>query len=164
MPRTRLKRVAAEGYVPLDERKRVRKEEGIVLLPPKPYRSWLEADFAAFLEEAGSEFHYEEDTLPYVVPAQIHTYTPDFKLPNGIIVETKGRWTSDDRKKMGLVIEQHPNKDIRMLFAIDNKLSPRSRTRYSDWCAKRSIKYAVGTTVPLEWLEEPGPDEENEDA
>lgn len=106
------------------------------------------------LMESGVDFTYEEDTLHYVVPAQTHTYRPDFKLPNGVFVETKGRWTAQDRKKMSLVIEQHPELNIHMLFALDNKISPNSRTCYSDWCTKRGIVHAFGTEVPKEWLRE----------
>ena len=124
------------------------------MIPPKPFRSWLEADVAKALNILGVTFEYEPFKIHYVIPAQSHTYTPDFTLPNGIIVETKGRWTSADRKKMSLVIEQNPELDIRMLFALDNKISPNSRTKYSDWCEKRDIKYAVGTAVPEAWINE----------
>ena len=35
-------------------------------------------------------------------------YTPDFVLPNGIIIETKGRFTVADRRKHLLIKKQHP--------------------------------------------------------
>lgn len=69
-------------------------------------------------------------------------------------IEIKGRFTAQDRKKMSLIIEQHPELDIRMLLAKDNKISKNSRTKYSTWCTKRNIKFHVGTEVPQEWLEE----------
>lgn len=106
------------------------------------------------LEKANVPFTYEEDVLLYVEPAQQRRYTPDINLDDQIIVEVKGRWTAQDRRKMSLVIEQHPEKDIRMLFARDNTISKNSRTKYSTWCDKRNIKYAIGTEVPTEWLEE----------
>ena len=123
-------------------------------MPQKPYRSWLEADVAHDLEEGGVQFKYENIRLLYAVPTKIRTYTPDLELDNGIIVEIKGRWTAQDRRKMGYVIEQNPDEDIRMLFAVDNKISRNSKTRYSDWCKKRNIKYAIGKKVPMEWLYE----------
>jgi hypothetical protein len=122
--------------------------------PPEPYRSWLEADVAQDLKRKKVDFEYETFTIPYVVPTTIRTYKPDIRLPNGIIVEIKGRWTAHDRSKMGYVIEQNPELDIRMLFAADNKISKNSRTRYSTWCSKRGIVYAVGTAIPEEWLNE----------
>ena len=129
--------------------------KGKGLKPPEPYRSWLEADVAQDLKKKGVKFEYEATHLPYVEPATVRKYTPDLILNNGdLIVEIKGRWTAHDRRKMGFVIEQNPDKDIRMLFAIDNKISKNSKTRYSDWCRKRGIKYAIGTAVPEEWLNE----------
>jgi len=122
--------------------------------PPKPYRSWLEADVAQDLDEQGVPFEYETEKVIWHEPAKTRSYTPDIKLPNDIIVEVKGRWTAHDRRKMGFVLEQNPDKDIRMLFAVNNKLSRESKTRYSDWCERRGIKYAVGTKVPIEWIKE----------
>lgn len=138
----------AKRYYTLERRK------GKNWLPPEPYRSWLEADVAEQLRKSQAEIRYEEENLFYSIPATPHRYIPDFILPNGIVVEVKGRWTSHDRRKMGYVIEQNPDRDIRMLFAADNKISRTSRTRYSDWCEKRDIKYAIGRAVPAEWLEE----------
>lgn len=147
MPRKRPSQ-RAKKYLTPEQRK------GKNLKPPEPYRSWLEADVANALTINNVAFNYEEEKIAYVIPAQVHTYTPDITLPNGIIVEVKGRWTAHDRKKMGLVLEQNPDKDIRILFAVDNKISKNSRTRYSTWCEKRGIKYAIGREIPLEWLED----------
>lgn len=152
--RRRLPRVQAKRYYSPTSRSKYKLQKGKALTPLPPYKSWLEADIAHALKKLKVKFKYEDFKLHYVVPAQAHTYTPDFELENGIIVEAKGRWTSDDRKKMSLVIEQNPHLDIRMLFALDNKISPKSRTRYSDWCAKRDIPYAIGNAVPKEWTEE----------
>lgn len=58
---------------------------------------------------------------------------------------------------MALVIEQNPDKDIRLLFMRDNFISKTSQTRYSTWCQKRGIKYHVSLngSIPEEWyLEE----------
>jgi hypothetical protein len=129
------------------------KRKGKNLNAPAPYRSWLEADTAYQLKKQKIKFEYETQKIVYVVPAQTHVYTPDFVLPNGIIVETKGIWSADDRKKMGLIKEQHPDIDVRMVFGLDNKISKNSKTRYSTWCEKRGIKYAIGS-IPEEWLHE----------
>lgn len=90
-------------------------------------------------------------------PATVRQYTPDLILKRRrkkIYIEVKGRFTAQDRKKMSLIIEQHPDKDIRMLLAKDNTISKNSRTRYSTWCAKRNIPYHIGTSVPEAWLDE----------
>ena len=100
--------------------------------PPEPYRSWLEADIAHHLKKAKVEFEYETEKLTYVEPATVRQYTPDLILGKGqMYIEIKGRFTAQDRKKMSLIIEQHPTLDIRMLLAKDNTISKNSRTRYS---------------------------------
>lgn len=77
-------------------------------------------------------------------------------LPNGIIVEAKGKLDRLVREKMALVIEQNPDLDIRFLFMRDNKIAKNSKTRYSDWCKKRGIPYAISEDghIPDAWLAE----------
>ena len=119
-------------------------------------RNWnskFEEKIGQQLDDNDVEFEYERDTIVFISPAQTRKYTPDFFLPNGIIVETKGKWTIQDRKKMVLVIEQNPKLDIRMLFQYDNKLNKNAKQRYSDWCAKRGIVCAF-KELPEEWLKE----------
>ena len=41
-------------------------------------------------------------------------------LYNGIIIETKGRFTAADRRKHLLVRKQHPHLDIRFVFENSN--------------------------------------------
>lgn len=121
--------------------------------PPK-YRSGFEKKVAAYLKESKVKFEYETVKIKYTVPTSQHIYTPDFILPNGIHVEVKGNFNREARTKMALVIEQNPDKDIRLLFMRDNYISKQSKTRYSDWCEKRNIKYAVSSMghVPEEWM------------
>lgn len=119
-------------------------------------RSGFEKKVAQCLESHKVEYGYETLVLGYTIPATKHRYTPDFVLPNGIIVEAKGAFTAPQRKKMAAVIEQNPDKDIRMLFMRNNPINKSSRTKYSDWCEKRGIPYHVSAngTVPDEWLAE----------
>lgn len=80
-------------------------------------------------------------------------YTPDFTLPNKVILEAKGRMTGRDRKKMLLVKEQHPDRDIRFVFMYPkNKLSAKSNTRYWQWAEKHGFPWC-GPEIPKEWLE-----------
>jgi len=72
------------------------------------YRSGLEVKVAKQLEEAGVKAEYETTKIKYRVEED-RTYTPDFVLPNGIVVETKGRFVLEDRKKHLLVKSQHPH-------------------------------------------------------
>ena len=113
------------------------------------FRSGFEAKLAHQLKRSGVRFNYETLQIEY---QKVSTYTPDFILPNGIIIEAKGVWTVDDRKKHLLVREQHPELDIRMVFQnARNKIRKGSDTTYANWCEKKGIKYA-DKTIPKSWL------------
>lgn len=113
------------------------------------YRSGFEAKLAYQLKRSGVRFDYETIQIEY---QKISTYTPDFILPNGIIIEAKGVWTTEDRKKHLLVREQHPELDIRLVFQqARNKISKGSNTTYAKWCEKKGIKYA-DQQIPKSWL------------
>lgn len=117
------------------------------------YRSGLEVKVAKQLEEVGVKAEYETTKIKYHVEED-HTYTPDFVLPNGIIVETKGRFVLEDRKKHLLVKSQHPHLDIRFVFTNSKtKIRKGSPTSYADWCSKNGFIYA-DKLIPKEWLNE----------
>jgi hypothetical protein len=122
----------------------------------KGYRSGLEEIIQVDLQSQGVNGEYEQHKIQYIKPATHHTYTPDFKLPNGIFVETKGRFVIEDRKKHLLIKEQLPGVDIRFVFQNSkNKIRKGSKTTYADWCIKHGFKFA-DKTVPIEWLSEVG--------
>lgn len=119
------------------------------------FKSGLEENISQQIEGKGIVVQYESEKIPYIVPASQHTYNPDFRLPNGIIVETKGRFVAADRKKHQLVKEQHPELDIRFIFSNSkNKISKNSKTTYGMWCEKNGYKYA-DKEIPEEWFLEP---------
>jgi histidinol phosphatase-like enzyme len=100
------------------------------------------------------EEHYEEYLIRYVVPESSHVYTPDFVLPNFIIVEAKGLWTVEDRQKHLLLREQYPHLDIRFVFQNPkNKIRKHSKTTYAEWCDKHGIKWAT-RFIPIAWFDE----------
>lgn len=118
------------------------------------YRSGLEEKVAAELKAAGIKAEYEAVTLKYVVPERGARYTPDFVLPNGIIIETKGRFVTADRTKHRLIHEQHPDLDIRFVFSNPNtKIGKKSKTSYADWCDRLGILFAKAS-IPVDWLKE----------
>lgn len=115
------------------------------------YRSGLEDDISVDLKERGVSFKYETLKIKWTL-LENKTYTPDFILPNGIIVESKGRFVSDDRKKHLKVREQHPNLDIRFVFSNSRgKLSKGAKSTYGEWCNKHGFIYA-DKRIPDEWL------------
>lgn len=118
------------------------------------YRSGLEEKVGAQLQSQGVEAEYEPFKIEYEAPATLHKYTPDYVLPNGIIIETKGRFMAADRKKHLLIQKQYPGLDVRFVFSNPNaKLRKGSPTSYADWCNKNSFLYAA-KHIPDEWIKE----------
>jgi len=118
------------------------------------YRSGLEEKVSAQLVAAGINAAYEETKIEYIKPERTAKYTPDFVLPNGIIIETKGRFLTDDRQKHLLVKAQHPQLDIRFVFSRSaTTISKASKTTYALWCQKYGFKYA-DKLIPQAWLKE----------
>ena len=117
------------------------------------FRSGLEKRTADFLNKRKVKFRYEEVKLKWQ-DLRMRTYTPDFVLSNGIIIETKGRFISSDRTKHLFVKSQHPDLDIRFVFSNPKaKLYKGAKSSYGDWCDKHGFQYAR-ETIPVEWLKE----------
>ena len=115
------------------------------------YRSGLEDRISDQLKSLKVPFKYEEFKIKYEVN-EVRTYTPDFELPNGIIIESKGRFVPADRKKHLLVKKQHPELDIRFVFSNSRaKINKGSKTTYGDWCDKHGFQYA-DKLIPEEWI------------
>jgi len=122
------------------------------------WRSGLEELVGKQLDDLGVAYEYEKLTIHYTVPARKAKYTPDFEiLSNGIIVETKGLWTVQDRQKHLLVRQQNPLLDIRMVFSNPRqRISKASKTTYANWCDKHGILWAA-KLIPEEWIREQKP-------
>lgn len=114
------------------------------------YRSKFEANIAADLKRRNVEAEYEQTKLPYTSE---HTYTPDWKLKNGVIVEAKGVLDVRSRAVLLHVKQQHPHLDIRLLFMDPTKkLSKKSNTTYGQWASKHGFLWAAGTRIPDNWI------------
>jgi hypothetical protein len=119
------------------------------------YRSRLEEKLARWFELNGYKFEYESLHLNYTLSA---VYTPDFILPNGVILEAKGYFKPEDRRKMLAVKQQHPELDSRLVFqAPRNTLTKTSKTTYAMWAEKNGFPWAPSYNIPLEWFENPTP-------
>lgn len=118
------------------------------------FRSGLEDSISNQIKSKGLRVDYETLKISYTIPESAHIYTPDFILPNGIIIESKGRFLLEDRKKHLLVREQHPELDIRFVFTSSScKLNKGSKTTYGEWCEKNGFLYA-NKQIPLSWFHE----------
>ena len=118
------------------------------------YKSGLEDTTAKHIKSKGLKVLYETSKIHYTIPESKHIYTPDFILPNGIIIESKGRFVIEDRKKHLLIKQQHPEKDIRFIFTRSaTKLYKGAKTTYADWCIKHGFKFA-DKKIPDSWFNE----------
>ncbi len=131
-------------------------------------RSKFEKQVATDLHSRGVKYEYEAYQFPYEEPLRKNRarcadcdgtnlvregwYTPDFYLPKTkLFVETKGRFTAADRRKMEAVMLANPKERFVMLFMRDNKIHKRSSTLYSTWCEDRGIEWSI-MEPKEEWL------------
>jgi len=123
------------------------------------YRSGLEFKVQKDLQSKGVVAKYEPLKIEWE-DLSYRKYTPDFLLPNGIIIETKGLFTAQDRRKHLLIKKQHPDLDIRFVFeSIKRKLSKKSKTTYADWCNRYGFLYHL-KLIPDKWIDEDGSSKE----
>jgi len=131
------------------------------------HRSKLEDRLAQVLKNKSVKYKYEAESYEVWVELpdkQAHcaacgskalekrrSYTPDFFLDNGVVIEAKGKFTADNRRIIEAFLEQHPDVDFRMIFQRDNPVRSGAKSRYSDWCKKRQIPYHIGEDVPDGW-------------
>ena len=89
------------------------------------YKSKYEKRVGYNLRHRGIKFLYEPFKLNYYLKKrgarcldcgskncrEKHTYTPDFVLENGVVIEAKGHFTSKMRTKMFQVVLDNPDKE-----------------------------------------------------
>ena len=121
------------------------------------YRSKLEMIISDKLKSDRRKFRYEKIKIEWE-DVSYRTYTPDFVLNNGIIVEVKGRFVPADRRRQLLIRNQHPDLDIRFVFEnSQSKILKGSKTTYAKWCIKHGFRY-YDRIIPEDWLKEKGKD------
>lgn len=97
------------------------------------------------------KMEYETLWLTYVIS---HKYNPDFILKNGIIIEAKGKFDQNSRRKMAAVKLAHPELDIRFVFQnANNRLSKRGKMTYWQWAEWKRFPWVEGD-IPLDWFKE----------
>jgi len=132
------------------------------------YKSKLERLNGKLLEEKGVQFFYEpkEGQIEWLLPASIHSYTPDFFIPredgSWLVIETKGIWEYTDRCKHAWVKREYPKLDLRFVFTNSRtRTSKGAKQTYADICEGRGRGIFKGLTwmyadkrIPEEWLNE----------
>lgn len=107
----------------------------------------------------GATIEYEPEKLVYTITAE---YTPDFVITfkdgSKLYIEAKGNGRQFDqavKKKMLAIKEQHPDKDIRIIFYSDGKIGPTRKNgtflRQSDWAKKNGYKFSI-KEIPEDWI------------
>ena len=115
------------------------------------YRSMFEKNVAATL---GDAVEYEPDRIPFTQPAKKRSYTPDFKLREGVYIECKGLLSAEDRAKMVWVREQNPDLTFYILFQNAKvKIRKGSKKSYGDWATDAGFEWAdYNNGIPKGWI------------
>jgi len=120
------------------------------------YRSGFEKRVARRLRQQKVNFDYEKVKLEFVQPAKQRVYTPDFRLrESGVLVEAKGRLTTEDRAKLLFVKASNPDVRLVILFQDSRKkIRKGSKTSYGDWATKNGFEWSDERKgIPKTWLE-----------
>jgi hypothetical protein len=112
----------------------------------KKRRSKLELQFEEILKEYEAEYGYEVTKIPYTIPAKAHTYTVDWTILNGVLIETKG-WIKDydERMKYEQIKKEYPDIDLRFVFANPNKFCGGTKMPHWKWAEKVGYKWCSVT-------------------
>lgn len=113
------------------------------------FRSKFEEQIAKGFDKEGHVYLYEPSKINYQL---VCSYTPDFHLKNGVIIEAKGFLKPSDRRKMLAVKDQHPELDIRFVFQRNNPLSKGSKHTYLSWAEKHGFPACVWPNIPPDWF------------
>ena len=123
------------------------------------YKSKFEADFAATLKQKKIVFTYETLEINYEIPC---CYKPDFIL-NNFIVETKGYFSPEDRRKHLIIAKARPELDIR--FCFQNSKTKLTKAKgsltYGQWCDRHGFLYA-DKIIPSDWYDDTGKNKSSE--
>ena len=120
-----------------------------ICLPPKPYRTWYEVEIA----KVNKDLRYEpKDSVLEWTSKILHKYTPDFVLPNGVLVEAKGWFRPKEQEKYLSLKANYKELDLRFLFQKPHQKLPRAkRMTYAKWADKHKFIWAEGPYIPKEW-------------
>lgn len=120
-------------------------------------RSKLETKIVDILLTNNILWDYEVTKIKYKIPESLHTYTVDFTLANGILIEGKG-YLSDhtERYKYVLIKTQYPTIDLRFIFDNPNKLVGGTKMTHAKWAEKYGFKYCSIKDVDQikQWVKE----------
>lgn len=95
------------------------------------FRSSWEANYARILNHQGVRWQYEPETFQV---GESETYTPDFKLEDGTLVEIKGWWTESGKRKVNLFQSKYPTMKLEIVTRKEyTALSKTYRNLITNW-------------------------------
>ena len=117
------------------------------------FRSKSERITNDFLKNKRVSFQFEPYFIKYMW-VENKKYLPDFVLDNGIVLEVKGRFTLDDRKKHLFLRKSNPDLDVRFVFNNPNsKLYKGAKSTYANWCSKHGFLFCkLSDGIPEGWI------------
>jgi predicted nuclease of restriction endonuclease-like RecB superfamily len=110
---------------------------------------------AADMDSKKIEWKYEIEKLRY--QHKVQTYTPDFLLADGTLIEYKGKMTNETRKKLLSIKRCNPKRRLCIVFEKpDNKLSSRPNSqRYWQWAEANQFEWSDQVVDPR-WVHRRG--------
>ena len=116
--------------------------------PTSKSKSKFESHFADDLNKKKIIFTYETLSIDYEITC---TYKPDFIL-NNFIVETKGYFSKEDRRKHLAIKKKRPDLDIRFCFQNSKTKLSKSKNSisYAKWCTRHGFQYC-DKFIPDSW-------------
>ena len=134
-----------EGFKAADPAVTVIPEDMSDVISDMAFRSKLEEKVADLLVDLGVKYEYETTKVRRRVIQ--HIYTPDFVLPNGVVLEWRGYWEPADRRKIRGSEEKVADLDLRMVLVY--KISKKSKQPKSVTYPARDIPDFVLQNIPL---------------
>lgn len=116
--------------------------------PTSKYKSKFEANFADSLHKKKIKFTYETISIDYTIS---YSYRPDFIL-NNFYCETKGYFSSEDRRKHLVIKKARPELDIRFCFQNSKTKLTKAKNSisYAKWCERHGFLYC-DKFIPDDW-------------
>ena len=95
------------------------------------FRSSWEANYARILNHLGVSWEYEPETFQI---GDTETYTPDFKLGDGTLIEIKGWWTEAGKRKINLFQAHYPDARLQIIERKEYiALTKQFRSKIKNW-------------------------------
>ena len=112
--------------------------------PRNAFERRVDAEF----KRLGAGARYESLQIPYNID---YVYNPDWILPNGTVVEGKGRLTPDEKRKMIAVKRCNPHLKIVFVFYDAHKKISGTKQTHAGWAEKNGFGWSH--ELPLEeWI------------